>query len=265
MAQSGDSKTSLLAGSDGPLVLVGPPGELRGQFRVRNTTERRVIVRRPVLKVAAVARRAKGAAKGQTAAAALPEASLALRRIVVRAGQARPVPIALALDPTTPPGTYEAELDVNGEMRSVVMHVTEDATFSIAPQELVIPSRPGDKVEKQVVFSNGGNVPLSVKSIGTVVLDEELAHCRALRGALADVGETMKNLDDFVVALGRRYRAIYETLALKVQNEKVTIAPGETRALTLTITVPEKLEPRSRYTGHAAISTGTLTFTVVPD
>lgn len=244
-----------------PLVLIGPPRGIRGEFRVQNPTERKIIVRQPLLKRTAAAPRGKGA----KAVTPIPEEALALRRIVVRPGQSRPIPIALTLDPTTPPGTYEAQLDVDGEMRTVLMHVTEDASFSIAPDELVLPNRPGEKMQKQVVITNHGNVPLSVRTIGTVVLDEELAHCRALRGALDEVGDTMKNLDDFLIALGKRYKAIYATLVLKVQNDKATIASGETKLVDLTITLPEKLEPRSRYTGYAAISTGTLTFMIVPD
>jgi hypothetical protein len=263
MAQPGDSKTPLLADGGQPLVLVGPPTAIRGQFRVRNATDSKIIVRQPMLRAAApTASRAKAAA---IKAAPLPDAALALRRIVVRAGQSRPVPIALALDPTTPPGTYHAQLEIEGEQRNVVLHVIEDVSLEVMPQELVLPSRAGEKVEKQVVFSNTGNVPVNVKTIGTVVLDSELAHCRALRGALSDVGDTLKGLDDFVVALGKRYKAIYETLALKVQHDKLTLAPGETQAVTLTITIPDKLDPRSRYTGYAAISTSNLTFTVVPD
>jgi hypothetical protein len=75
----------------------------------------------------------------------------------------------------------------------------------------------------------------------------------------------MKTLDDFAAALGRRYRAIYDTIALRVQNNEVTIAPGETQPIDLTITLPEKLDKRARYSGTAAISTSTLTFKVVPD
>lgn len=260
MAGSADRKTSLLPENESPLVLVGPPRDLRGELQVRNTSDRKVIVRQPRLKAAP--RRGRGAAARRQV---LPDTTLSLRRIVVRAGQSRPVPLSIALDPTTPPGTYEAELEIDGEERQVLVHVTEDVSLVLEPAELVLAHRPGGKVEKQVVFRNTGNVPVTIRSIGTVVLDEELAHCRALRGALADVGDTMKNLDDFVVALGRRYRAIYETLALKVHNEKVTLAPGTTEVVTLTIAVPEKLEPRSRYSGYAAISTGTLAFTLVPE
>lgn len=263
MAQRTERKAALLPDAGQPLVLVGPPRAVRGHFRVRNATEHKIVVRQPLLKSATRAR-AKATASGG-GLMALPDAGVALRRIVVRAGQSRPVPLALALDPSTPPGTYHAELDVDGEQRSVVMHVTEDVALSIVPDELVITHRTSGKIQKRVVLTNDGNVPLTVKSIGVVVLDEELAHCRALRGALADVGDTMKTLDDFAVALGRRYRAVYETLVLKVQNDEVTVAPGETKAIDVTIALPEKMERRARYTGYAAISTGTLTFTIVPD
>lgn len=262
MADSASRKSTLMPDAAQPLVLVGPPRDIRGEFRVQNSTERKIIVRQPLLKTAA-APRARTAAREKPAT--VPEIALALRRIVVRPGQSRPVAVALALDPRTPPGTYNADLDIDGQQRNVILHVTEDVALSIAPQELVIANRSGERVRKRVVLTNEGNVPITVRPIGVVVLDEELAHCRALRGALEDVGETMQNLDDFAVALGRRYRAIYQTLALRVQSPEVTIPPGETQAVDLTIVLPEKLEPRSRYTGYAAISTSTLTFTVVPD
>lgn len=268
MAHEGSTRTPLMPDAEQPLVLVGPPRDLRGQFRVENPGERKVIVRQPLLKTRGGAPVTRGGRRQKAtpgkAEPATPGVTLALRRIIVRAGQSRPVPIALALDARTPPGTYEAELDVDGQTRPVIMHVVEDVALSIAPQHLVLPNRPGEKIDKRIVITNDGNVPVPVHTIGVVVLDEELAHCRALRGALADVGDTMNTLDDFAAALGRRYRAVYETLALRVQNEAVTMAPGETRALDLTITLPEKLEHRSRYSGYAAISTTTLTFTIVP-
>jgi hypothetical protein len=247
MAQAGDRKSPLMPDAAEPLVLVGPPREIRGEFLVHNPTERKIIVRQPVLKAAATpaARTKAAAAKAAKAGiAALPE-TVALRRIKVRAGQSRPVPLSLTLDPRTPPGTYQAELDVDGEQRSVVVHVTEDVSLALSPDEIVLPGRAGEKFEKRVVFTNEGNVPVQVKTLGAV--------------------DTMKNLDDFAVALGRRYRALYDAIALRVQNNEVTVAPGETQAIDLTITLPEKLEKRARYSGTAAISTSTLTFKVVPD
>jgi hypothetical protein len=294
MAAKAQSPTAraVMINADAPLVLAGPPRAIRGEFHLQNATAQKLSVRdatfrsvatpataapadistRPTTKVKAadVAKAARAAdatkadsAKATMAAAVLPDAGLSLRRIVVRPGQSRPVPVALELDPRTPPGTYHAELTVNDQKRDVVMHVTEDVSLQIMPDEIVLDSVPGGKATKRVVFSNLGNVPIQVRAIGTVVLDEELVHCRALRGALADVGDTMKTLDEFAAALGKRYKKLYDTLALKVQNQAVTLGPGETQAIDLTIALPDKLEPSSRYTGYAALSTGTLTFTVV--
>jgi hypothetical protein len=257
MANSTDRKAALLPDAGEPLVLTGTPRGMRGEFRVQNPTGTKIIVQHPVVRTAASA--------ATESVAALPETEVVLRRIIVRPGQSRPVPVALALDPRTPPGTYEALLDIDGEQRSVVLHVTEDVALSISPQPLVIQNRPKAQVRKEVVFTNEGNVPITVRSIGTVVLDDEMAHCRAMRGALTDVGDTMEDMDDYIAALGKRYRKIYETLVLKVQNDEITIKPGETRALKLNITVPAKLEKRSRYSGYAAIATSNLTFIVVPD
>jgi len=262
MARDTTRKGALFADVEQPLVLVGPPRGVHGEVRIQNPTDRKLIVRQPLLTVTPPA---GATGKARKAAAAMADVGIALRRIVVRAGSSKPVPLTLTLDPRTPPGTYHAKLEVDGEERQVVMHVTEDVALELSPTELVLSNAAGRKIQKQIVVTNPGNVPVTVKTIGTVVLDDELAHCRALRGALADVGDTMKTLDDFTVALGRRYKSVYETAALRVQNDEVTVEPGDTLAVDLTITLPDKLDKRSRYTGYAPISTRTLTFIVVPD
>jgi hypothetical protein len=288
--QQSQTARATMINVDAPLVLAGPPRAIRGEFHLQNATTEKLSVRdamfrsvaapaktddlstRPTTKVKAadVAKAVKAAdgaradaVKAPAVSAILPEMGLSLRRIVVRPGQARPVPVALELDPRTPPGTYHAELTVNDQKRDVVMHVTEDVSLQIMPEEIVLDSVPGGKSTRRVVFTNLGNVPIQVRTIGTVVLDEELVHCRALRGAIADVGDTMKSLDEFTAALGRRYKKLYETLAVKVQNDAVTLGPGETQAVDLTIALPDKLDKSSRYTGYAAISTSSLTFTIV--
>ena len=263
MDEPSKAARAFMVDAEAPLVLAGPPRAVRGEFRVQNATEEKLSVRGAVLRGAPPAGRAK---KHQAAMTSLlPASGLELRRILVRPGQSRPVPVALELDPRTPPGTYHAELMLEDQRRAVVVHVTEDVSLELAPEDIVLPNRAGEKFTRTVVFANHGNVDIPIRALGTVVLDEELVHCRALRGALDDVGDTMESLDDFAVALGKRYKRLYETLALKVRNEAVTLAPGDTRAIELTITLPDKLEGRSRYTGYAAISTNSLSFAIVPD
>ena len=40
MAPPPERKGSLLSDSEGPLILIGPPRGVRGEFRVQNSTER---------------------------------------------------------------------------------------------------------------------------------------------------------------------------------------------------------------------------------
>jgi hypothetical protein len=264
VAEQSLAKVAFISSADKPLVLVGPPRGVRGEVHLLNPGDEKLIIRKPLMRSIAPSARGKSAKTAAKSAALLAE-PLALRRIIVRPGQTRLVPIVLKLDATTAPGTYQAELDVDGVLREVLVHVIEEVSFSIAPRDLVIPNRPGQKIEKQIVVANTGNVPVVVKTIGALVLDEELAHCRALRGALADVGATLKSLDDFIVALGHRYHDIYDKLILKVQNDSTTVAPGDTAAIDLTITMPEKLDSRARYSTYAPVSTESLNFTIVPD
>ncbi len=250
-----------LLDAERPLVLTGPPGAVAGEFHVRNSGSEKLRIAGVRLRPSAVA--GKGTLRNRLSSL-LRDDGLELRRIVVRPGQSRPVPVALALDPSTPPGTYHFELQVEGQMRAVLMHVTENVSLRISPDSIVLPNLPGGKVTKHVVFTNDGNVPVDVRSIGTIVLDDELASCRALRGALSDVGDTMTTLDEFAAALGKRFKALYDTMVLKVQNSALTLDPGQTEAVKLTITLPEDLDKRARYSGYAAISTSSLAFTIVP-
>lgn len=260
MATAPAAPAAALIGRSKPIVLVGPPRSVRGEFEIRSQTDERLIFRDVQLRGAAASGR-----KSAGGAAPLPGPPLSLRRIVLRQGQVRRIPIVLALDPATPPGTYHAELVLNDIQRDVVVHVTEDSSLVVTPEHAFLPNRPGTKLRKQIVLINEGNLAVSVPKLGAIVLDEDLVHCRALRGALSDVGDTMKSLDDFAVALGRRYKALYETLLLKVQNKAVTLEPGDSTVLDLTITLPEKLDPQCRYTGAAPIATGSLSFTIVPE
>ena len=250
-----------LLDAEQPLVLTGPPGAVSGEFHVRNSGSEK-------MRVAGVRLRpsAGGGKIGMRSrlASMLQDDGVELRRIVVRPGQSRPVPVALSLDPRTPPGTYHLELQVQDQMRDVLMHITENVSLRISPDNVVLPSLPGGKVTKHVVFTNDGNVPIEVRTIGTVVLDDELASCRALRGALSDVGDTMTTLDEFAAALGKRFKVLYDTMVLKVQNSAITLEPGQTESVKLTITLPENLDKRARYSGYAAISTSSLAFTIVP-
>lgn len=238
------------------LVLVGPPGRLRGEIHVRNPGTRKLVVRDPTVRTRAASLVAlTGKAN---------EATWHLRRVVLRPGQARRVPLALELDPRTPPGEYDVELDLVGVRQPFRLIVTEHADVSLEPDEIVIENRPGETIERTVVVTNLGNLPISVPKIGSIGLDDELGHCRALRATLKDDGDQIASLDELIKSLSKHYKALYDPLVLRIQNDSVTIAPGAMQSIALSLELPDELIPTARYLAVAPIATRSLHFTIVP-
>jgi len=255
MREQGSSASNFLDHPEAePIVLMGPPGAIQGELRLRNPGAEKLILRDPRL-------------RSEPMPAAPNGLEHTMRRIILRGGQARRVPVTFAINPHVSPGEYRAELQLGGELRAVVIHVTESVQLEITPSQLVLENRPGATQTKQVVFSNRGNVALKIHEIGPVVLDDELLQCRTHRAALAEAGDQLTGLDDYLAALGRKYKAAFETTGfLRVHNAggKIVLQPGEVRAVKLEIRVPEKLDKRTRYFGRAAISTSDLEFVIVP-
>jgi hypothetical protein len=253
-----------------PLVLVGPPSRLLGELHLRNRGDAKLVVRdlwlrgAPPLK----SRVKKGAKAAKAAEPAEPEAprmlEQALRRVVLRPGRARRVPVRIGIDPTTPPGEYSAELQVGDDRHPVELKVIEVVDLRLSPAELVIQAAPGAKVTKQVVMTNAGNVDLEIKNVGAVPLDEELMHCRTQRAVLADVGDQIEGVNDLVAALVRHYKVAVESIPpVRIRNAAVKLAPGECQTVPLTIQLPAKLLARTRYFASVPFYSSTLALTVV--
>src|SRR5262245_20687252 len=112
-----------------PIVVVGPPDSLEGELLLHNTGPDKLILRDVRLRGEAIARRA---------AEADGPSELALRRVILRPGQLRRMPLQLALSPNTPPGEYHAEVQIGGGVRQLVIHVTEVVQLEIDPDPVVI-------------------------------------------------------------------------------------------------------------------------------
>ena len=161
---------SLLADGGRALTLVGAPGPISHELEFHNSGEQRAILRQATLVSAQIE-----AAAGQAPGVVMPS-------VVLHPGQARRVPVRITIPLYTPPGRYDGKLHVGGQTVDVVIHVVERYELEIAPTELVLENRAGDRTVRQLVCTNRGNVPLVFGEIGAVVLDDELTNCRSLRG-----------------------------------------------------------------------------------
>jgi hypothetical protein len=129
------------------VILAGQPDNMHGRFISIPAPE----PDSPFLPISTLDSTLAAARSKQKAAGITP--SLRIRPGIIRPGMNRPVSVSLSLDPYTPPGEYQAEVDVAGQPQAVVILVTEKVSLRVSPSELVIENLPGQKVSKQVVFS----------------------------------------------------------------------------------------------------------------
>ena len=235
-----------------PLVLTGPPAMLSGRLELRNPGSDNLVLR--------------GAGLND------PSGKLfALRRplptLVLRPDQRRTVPLAVAVDPATPPGEYWVELDLAGETRPAVLQVTEVFSLSLRPSSIVVTNRPGLVQRKRIVVSNTGNVAFTIGDIGEVDLKDDLAWERAIRIAVEPWSDRDEvDIEKIVVAVleeVRRRDKRAGNLVVSLPGGPVEVNPGETAALDLEIIVAEGLARRSRYRGRAPLLTHDLEIVVV--
>ena len=242
------------APEDEPLVLTGPPARLAGRLELHNPGSDRLVLRHAGLKDPS------GKLFARQMFGALPT-------LVLRPEQGRSVPLSVAVDPTTPPGEYQVELDVAGQTRPVVLHVTEAFTLTLRPSTLVVANRPGQAQRKRVVVTNTGNVAFTVGDIGEVDLKDDLAWERAIRIAVEPWPDRDKvDIEKIVVAVLEEVRRRDErlgSLMMRLSGGPVEVRPGETAAIDLDITAPEGLPGSGRYRGRAALLTQDLEIVVV--
>jgi hypothetical protein len=236
-----------------PLVLVGPPGELIGHVHLHNRTDSKVVVRGAGL-------------RDPDGRLPLPPTRQALGPIVLRPDQGNDVPLSVAVDPTTPPGEYAAELDLGGLSQPVVLHVTELLAVSASPGSVVVVNEAGIRQHRPVVVTNEGNVAFTLADPGAVSLREDMMSDRALRIAVdllsrAEERADLERLAAAVLAVVRQETA--GELEVQLANGPIEVQPGETKAIALEIILKEQLPASGRYRGRIPILTGNVDVTVL--
>ncbi len=214
-------------------LLAGTPRRVTGHVEVRNAGDDDVMLR--ALEVSG------GALGAERAAGSVP----VLRRLP--AGSTTRVPVRLRLDPCTPPGRHEVEVEVGGARTTAVVEVAEHPRARITPAELATRGAPGATVLARVVVSNLGNVPVPLDRLGAVTMEERGGVCRSLEGALRAEGEHGHR-----AVLDEAVRRIAGTRVDRMRVRAVdaaAVAPGETRAVDLELHLPPDMGAGRTYTG----------------
>jgi hypothetical protein len=159
------------------------------------------------------------------------------------------VPIEVALDPTTPPGTYKGQLSFGSQREDVVINVLESWDLRFVPQSLAVKAGAGAKVARRILVTNCGNIEFTPPASVSVFVDQNLDFGRHLNTALKEAGNEgyQKFLDRFVRELADD---AVSNATVQFKCEKASsIHPGETRQVELQIQLPEDLKMNRVYKG----------------
>jgi len=243
---------------DTPIVLVGEPHRLRGKVRLHNRHESRVVIREA---------RLTGAPTGHLGRRAAAVESPVPMPTILAPNQHSAVMVHVAIDAHTPPGEYRAHIVLGERSYPAELHVTENVDLAVNPETLIVENRPGTRVAKRAIFSNRGNVPLTIGNIGPVPLDEELIVCRTIRATLADAADSAKTFDDWMSAYLRQGKKQLDAIGMlwvETEGAPIVLQPGQVAPVDFTVRVPDTLDPRARYLGVAFLYEVNLTFAIVP-
>ena len=230
-----------------PILLVGPPRVVAGDITLLNPGETTLVLRD------------FGVADRSGRLVHLPARQGLTMPTVLRRGQQQQLRIEIALVATTHPGEYHVAIDIAGQERDAVLHVTEDVALRVEPATLFVANEERRQM-KRLAVTNEGNVAATLGDIRDVALRDDLEPAIDVRLAL----QALASQPHLVVDALRRDGPTMGRLSLGIAGRPATIAPGETRTIEVAVTLPEPPPPNGRYRARVPLLNATLNIIVTP-
>jgi len=233
-----------LAGPEGTrLQFSGPPGSLTGTIPLVNSGAEKQKVR----SVAVKSDQLLGAAR-----LPLQEFPFYAR---LYGGEQASIPATLALDPQTPPGSYDFEVTVGTRTLPATAHVSEVVDLRLDPTEITILAGSATSYTRTLVVENAGNVPLPTG-----------AQCDA------PIFDSFDLVSTFLIGLNKGDRQSASSMAKAFLNEwadlkagtlvskrkPMTIAPGQKLTADVEFQLPTDLKPLRHYRASLQLYNATL-------
>lgn len=213
------------------VILSGVPSSLRGLVTIQNSTNEKIFVRDlPLI-------------NAQNETLAFPvHATLTPYEI-------KSQHIFYSVDPQTPPGTYELNLQVGGAIKKVKVIVHENLMVQLSPQQVVLVGiEAGLQHNREILFTNKGNIALTIPTIKHNTLTDMDLICRNLSLAVRSNGDDgiEKTLNAFTKGLKKD---ITDWVDVSIQEAGQVVEPGKTILLHLAITLPTNINKNFHYSG----------------
>src|SRR4051794_26668462 len=238
----------------GPPLLTGRRGTLKGELVVHNDGEDTLRLHAAELRGDAEVRLER------------------LEPVDIAPGSARTASVTATVPALTPPGTYAAEIEVDGVTHPVTLLVTEDIALTLSEREIVVLG--GEPRTKAVSMHNAGNIPLNVSHAGPVALEVDRPRPTLLqRIGMLPVDDPAADAPlaaatvELHAGTGDGDEEEAEPAAPTVTarlDPPVTIAPGETVVGEWLVTVDGELDPALRYRAVAPLYTTDIGLVVTP-
>lgn len=213
---------------DGPVILAGTPGRLRGELHITNAGAERA--------------RLHGFVVGKHDLPAQPGAGQLGGRLPPGASGA--VTASLVLAPDTPPGEYHATLDIAGHEVEATLHVASDASLELTPSRIFVDA---GVTSVQLVARNTGNARLAVAALARARLTSDPDLTALPRGASIETERDDAPVD-----------AVFRLPAT------VTLDPGDVSVLDAEVEVSGNIDAERRHLALLPVATATLRVIVGP-
>jgi hypothetical protein len=166
------------------------------------------------------------------------------------------------LDPSTPPGTYEASLSRGEQSERIVVHVWEKHGVRVDPGEIRLRGAADQVVRTSVVATNEGNVTETLRDVALVFLEERDWVGRSAVVAMRDTKDEEGHTAYLDRVLHELKNSLVRPMRINLHFETPNLEPGETRQIALELTLPSELRKGRTYFGSTKFASTKLIFKV---
>jgi len=241
-----------------PILIYGSPGRVQGTLTIQNDSEEKLTVRSISIQAPKL--------RSQTLE---PLQEVRIFSRMYPSQQSR-VTLDFPIDPSTPPGTYQATVQIGGQSQPVQIRISESMELEIEPDMVTVSAQDQKRFEREFVVTNVGNVPISVG-------EKWVAALQAPEGMESQVVQSLKALckkkQDEGPPSGEE-GSVQEMLCLVASRqpgpvaltwENLTLAPGETRVMKGVIELPDGLQPHRHYFAELELFSASLLVDIYTD
>lgn len=223
-----------------PILIYGSPGRVQGSLTLQNDSETKLTVRSIPIQAPKLRSRTLE-----------PLQEVRIFSRMYPSQQSR-VTLDFPIDPSTPPGTYQATVQIGDQSQPVQIRISENVELEVEPDTVTVSVQDQKRFEREFVVTNVGNAPVSVG-------EKWIAALQSPEGIESQLVQSMKAIcqkkqDERTPS---REEGAAQDLCCLVASQQpgpvtltwnnLTLAPGEAKVLKGSIELPDGMQPHRHY------------------